>query len=163
MHLFTRAFWHGKIVLLSFRDLAMRASQHSCGLWCRLVLSITRTSMPCSTRAADVCPFALPISLRLNHGERTIIMPDRIGSAPLPTDLIVFTRYRPEAIWRPRRLAPAETMLQLIRHSIAIRRNPRLVLPVLKKISLQARSQSFLGRRGDPLQLLHWLTERSKT
>ena len=51
-----------------------------------------------------VCPFALPISLRLNYGERTIIMPDRIGSSPLQADLIVFTRYRPGAVWRPRRL-----------------------------------------------------------
>ncbi len=109
-----------------------------------------------------VCPFALPISLRLNHGERAIIMPDRTGSSPLQADLIVFTRYRPGAVWRPRPLGPAETMLQLIRHSIAIRRNPSLVLPVLKKISLQTRSQSFLGRRGDSLQLLQWLAGGSK-
>ena len=45
--------------------------------------------------------------------------------------------------------------MKLIRHSIAIRRNPALVLPALKRISLQ--SKTFVGTRGDPHHLLDWL------
>jgi hypothetical protein len=46
-------------------------------------------------------------------------------------------------------------MMQLLRHSIAIRANPALVMPVLKQVSLQ--SQTFVGTRGEARQLLAWL------
>ena len=103
-----------------------------------------------------VYPFALPISLRVAGGERRTIMPDRIGSAPLSPDLIAFARYRPGAKWRPQLLGPAQAVLQLIRHSVAIRSNPAFVLPVLKAASLQARS--FAGTRDDAAQFSEWLS-----
>jgi hypothetical protein len=103
----------------------------------------------------SVYPFALPIGLRLNHGERRFINPDNVASSPRKPDFIVFARHRSGAKWRPRRLQPAAAVLQLLRHSIAVRRNPVLVLPVLKQVSLQ--SKAFTGTRGDSKQLLDWL------
>ena len=102
-----------------------------------------------------VSPFALPIALRLDGETRQMIMPDNIGACRLKPDLVVFARYRPDAIWRPRLLQPAAAMMQLLRHSIAIRANPALVVPVLKQVSLQ--SQTFVGTRGEARQLLAWL------
>jgi hypothetical protein len=106
----------------------------------------------------SVYPFPLPISLRLQDGQRRMIMPDRVGTAPLAPDLIAFARYRPGAIWLPHALKPAQTVLQLLRHSIAIRRNPSFVFPVLTKISLRARS--FAGMRSNTAKTVEWLSAR---
>ena len=102
-----------------------------------------------------VYPFALPISLRLAGGGRQTISPENVGTSWRRPDIIIFARYRPGAIWRPRLLQPAEGLLQLIRHSIAIRGNPALVLPVLKNVSLQCKN--FVGMRGEAKQLLDWM------
>jgi hypothetical protein len=102
-----------------------------------------------------VHPFALPIALRLDGGGRQTIMPDNVDSSWRKPDFLAFARYRPGAIWRPRSLQPAAAMMQLIRHSISIRANPAVVIPVLKHVSLH--SQSFAGARGESKQLLHWL------
>jgi hypothetical protein len=102
-----------------------------------------------------VYPFALPISLRLAGGGRHTIIPDNVGTSWRRPDIIIFARYRPGAIWRPQTLQPAAALLQLIRHSIAIRRNPALVLPVLKSVSIQC--QTFVGTRGETNQLLEWM------
>jgi hypothetical protein len=102
----------------------------------------------------SVHPFALPIGLRIDQGERQMIIPDHVGSAPLMPTYIAFVRYRPDAMWHPRLLGKAEAMLQLMRHCIAIRGNSTLVLPVVKEVSFQARS--FVGTRGDPAPFLAW-------
>ena len=102
-----------------------------------------------------VHPFPLPIALRSEHGARRMIMPDNIANSCRKTDFIVFTRYRPDANWHPRLLQPAAAMMRLVRHSIAIRANPALVVPILKHLALQ--SKVFAGTRGQSKQLLHWL------
>jgi hypothetical protein len=104
-----------------------------------------------------VHPFTLPISLRGIGGETRFVDPNRRGSGPVAPSVIAFAKYKPGAVWMPRSLSPAESMLQLVRHSIAIRRHPSIVLPILKTISLQA--QAFIGRRGEAAQILQWLNE----
>jgi hypothetical protein len=104
-----------------------------------------------------VHPFTLPISLRAIGGEARFVDPNRRGSGPVAPSVIAFAKYRPGAVWRPRSLSPAESMLQLVRHSIAIRRHPSIVLPILKTISVQ--TQAFIGRRGEAAQILQWLNE----
>jgi hypothetical protein len=107
-------------------------------------------------RNGRVYPFALPIALRNGSGERDRILPEHIGSDPLTPAVVAFARYKAGATWRPRELSPPATVLQLIRHSISIRSNPILVLPVLKTVSLECRA--FSGLRGDPIQILDWLS-----
>jgi hypothetical protein len=102
-----------------------------------------------------VHPFALPISLRSHNTERQMVLPDNIGSSPRQPDLIAFAKYRAGATWKPHPLSPAATVLELVRHAIAIRRNPMFVLHVLKQASIQSRS--FIGIRDEPKQLLDWL------
>jgi hypothetical protein len=102
-----------------------------------------------------VHPFALPIGLRLNAGKRRMVTPNNIGAFQRKPDFLIFAKYRLGAIWRPRLLTPAAAVLELVRHSIAIRRNPRFVIPVLKKISVQ--STPFSGIRGESQQLLDWI------
>jgi hypothetical protein len=102
-----------------------------------------------------VHPFALPISLRSHKTERQMVLPNNIGSSPRPPDLIAFAKYRAGASWKPDPLSPAATVLELVRHAIAIRRNPMFVLHVLKQAGIQSRS--FIGIRDEPKQLLDWL------
>jgi hypothetical protein len=102
-----------------------------------------------------VQPFTIPISLRLDDGGRRMVMPDIVGYGRRTPHLIVFARYQPAATWRPRQVSPASAMMQLIRHSIAIRSNPGLVIPVLKHVSMQ--SKTFTGVRGESEQILHWM------
>ena len=104
----------------------------------------------------SVHPFTLPINLRFAGSERQTVIPERAASDAIKPDLIVFARYRRDATWRPRMLRPAECLLQLIRHSIAIRRNPAFVLPVLGEISSQSRA--YMGYRGDCQQIIDWLS-----
>jgi hypothetical protein len=102
-----------------------------------------------------VHPFPLPIALRSNSGRRRIIMPDNIACSARKTDFVIFARYQPGTMWRPRPLQPAAAMMQMVRHSIAIRTNPEVVVPVLKQVTLQ--SQAFKGTRAQSKQLLHWM------
>jgi hypothetical protein len=105
-------------------------------------------------------PFPLPIRLRLANGENRVIIPDRVGSTRLETRVMVLARYHPGAMWRARPLGAGESVLRLIQHSISIRANPKFVLSVLKRVSLQV--ASFTGTRGHPEQILEWLsTERT--
>jgi len=102
-----------------------------------------------------VQPFALPISLRAVDGNRRMVTPATVGSGRRRPDFILFAQYRPGAIWSARRMTPASAVMGLIKHSIAIRRHPELVIPVLKRVSLQA--QGFVGVRGESEQILQWI------
>jgi hypothetical protein len=105
-------------------------------------------------------PFALPLHLRLASGDREFVAPARVGSIAVAPSVVAFATYRRGAVWQPRLLRPPELMLQLLRHSIGIRRNPSFVLPVLKKVSLRA--HGFLGVRGDSREILVWLRDTVK-
>ncbi len=102
-----------------------------------------------------VQPFALPISLRAADGNRRMVTPATVGSDRRRPDFILFAQYRAGAVWSARRMPPASAVMGLIQHSIAIRRHPELVIPVLKQVSLQA--QAFVGVRGESEQLLQWI------
>ena len=106
-----------------------------------------------------VHPFPLPVHLRLARGRR-LVEPTSVGFHPLAPEVIVFARYRHNAVWEPRALRPSETMLQLVRQSIGIRRNPSIVLPVLRKVSSQARA--YRGPRGETAEVLHWAQQTVK-
>jgi hypothetical protein len=105
-------------------------------------------------------PFGLPLHLRMPGGGRQFIIPNSVGSVAVVPHVIAFTRYRRNALWQPRALRPSETMLQLLRHSIGIRRNPSFILPVLRKVSLHARG--FMGLRGETADTLRWIQETVK-
>ena len=57
------------------------------------------------------------------------------------------TSYRAGARWRPRRLTPASTLLALMRHTVAARRNPEHSMPILKQAV--SGSMAFTGVRGE--------------
>jgi hypothetical protein len=104
-----------------------------------------------------VHPLTLPIALRSETGRRTFISPIHVEAIPVLPSIVAFVQYSPSAAWHPRRLRPSETVVQLISHSVGIRRNPEKALSLLKTIGLQA--ESFIGDRSKPSEITDWLND----
>lgn len=70
-----------------------------------------------------------------------------LGQTPLPVGLVVSTRYQEGGVWRPRRLSPGESLLELLSHTVPARFKPRETLAVLKRVA--TRAAGIKGRRGE--------------
>jgi hypothetical protein len=106
-----------------------------------------------------VHPFPLPIGERLSGGRRRTVVIANPGSKPLDRYLFLFARYREGRKWHPSELTPAETVLKLLKNAPAMRRNPELVLGVIKKIALTG--NAYTGIRGESHGVLDWLVLHS--
>jgi hypothetical protein len=92
----------------------------------------------------QVYPYLRPLRLRNEKSVRTM---DGLNEAPreetvnnpLPVGLVLFSRYRPGATWRPRRIMDGQGLLELLRHTATIRSRPEGTLSVLQKIVMQSR------------------------
>ena len=86
-----------------------------------------------------VLPFARPISIRdPEHaiGVRSVkikSMGGKVGRDPLPISLVLFTKFKERAAWKPRKLLPGEAVLRMIPHTLPIKFNPEFALLVLKR------------------------------
>jgi len=101
---------------------------------------------------ARVHAYPAPLTLRGEDG----VPPRRLpllgtggrGERPsLPVGLVVLSRYRPGAPWRPRRISPGRGLLALLDNTVPARRKPRAVLLVLSRIV--AAAPVFSGLRGE--------------
>jgi len=110
-------------------------------------------------RSGRVHAFPLPIGQRLSGGRRRTVVIANPGSKPLGRYLFLFARYREGRRWRPSELTPAETVLKLLKNAPAMRRNPELVLAVIKKVALSGRT--YDGIRGESNEVLEWLVLHS--
>ncbi len=99
-----------------------------------------------------VLPYSKPLYLRQTDGERrrkisAETLGGRAGSKPLPLGLVAVTEYRSGARWRPRRMSPAESMLQLLANTVVARIRPELALNVLHRAVPGA--MALKGKRGE--------------
>ncbi len=83
-----------------------------------------------------VHPFAKPLSLRDEEGGGPRwVTAEALGSSsgtmPLPVGLVVLSNYRAGARWRPSRLTPGPALLELLAHTVPIRRRPQPSLGAL--------------------------------
>jgi hypothetical protein len=142
--------WRGRAILLPGRSLSGKST---------LVAALVRAG---ATYYSDeyavldvrgrVHPYARLLSLRAEgtHERRrrsAASLGGRAGVRPLPVALVVVTRYRAGAGWRPRRLSPGAGALELMAHAVAIRRDPARVLAAIQRAVLQARV--LRGVRGE--------------
>ena len=86
-----------------------------------------------------VHPFARPLAVRDETGQSLRKSPGEefgaaTGVAPLPVGLVILTRYRSGARWRPRPLSVGRGVLGLLAHAPAARRRPDFVFPVLRRV-----------------------------
>ena len=87
-----------------------------------------------------VHPYARPLRIRTGGISRLHCEPEMLGGMrgvkPLPMGLIVVTRYRAGAEWKPRRLSAGKALLALIDNTVAVRRSPRECLTMLRQSML---------------------------
>lgn len=70
-----------------------------------------------------------------------------IGVEPIPVGLILFTKYQENADWQPRRLTVGEAIMELIPHTLSVRRSPGFAMRLLEKITQNA--LLLAGPRGE--------------
>jgi hypothetical protein len=97
-------------------------------------------------------PFARPLSVRDEDTQlQNRVYPEELGSStgikPLPVGLIVFTRYRCSAHWRPQKISPGKAILHLLANSLSARQQPRRALTILQRALRSA--QILKGVRGE--------------
>jgi len=109
-------------------------------------------------RSGCVHPFARRPRIRTRPGQARIavdIEPACVGSRPLPVGAVLFTRFDPSAIWRPRTVPPGRALVHLLDQTVAPRREPQLALEVLSAIV--GRARCFRGKRGESAQIVEFL------
>jgi hypothetical protein len=83
-----------------------------------------------------VHPYARPLSVREN-GKHVKHAPEmfggRSGTKPLRVGLVIVSRYKAGARWRPKALSAAEGALELILNTVSIQRQPETVLETLQR------------------------------
>jgi serine kinase of HPr protein (carbohydrate metabolism regulator) len=107
-----------------------------------------------------VHPYARPLQLRAEGNPRQTSHPvEEFGAQaavkPLTVKLILVTRHKPGASWRPRRLSPGIGLLQLLDNTVSARRSPAAALHNLKQVV--GKAQTLRSSRGDASQVVNWL------
>ena len=74
---------------------------------------------------------------------------------PLPVAMILVTRYKSGARWRPRALTPAQAALELLANTVAARPRPQFAMETIKKALRQV--QALKSVRGDAEQVVNAL------
>lgn len=91
-----------------------------------------------------VHPFPKMISLR--SGVNSFVQEDhsiekfgcQIGDRPVPVGLVLITEFESNAIWDPKTISPSQAIMEILPHTIPIRRNPEFALSVLNKVLSRA-------------------------
>ena len=60
------------------------------------------------------------------------------GVKPLPVGLVIVTKYKAGARWRPGRVTSGKGALALLDNAVSIQRRPELAFPVLSKVATEA-------------------------
>jgi hypothetical protein len=93
-------------------------------------------------RNGCVYPYARPLSVRADARSRVAVtaadLGTRTATVALPIGVILLTSYQPDAIWEPRRLSPAYSLVKLMEHTVAARRDPEYAMVILKAAATQA-------------------------
>ena len=104
-----------------------------------------------------VHPYARPLGMRSAESSNPKrVLPEeigaKVGSKPLRVGLVISTRYKDEARWRPRRLTRGKGVLELMANTVSARLQPELALTVLPRA---VESATILkGVRGDAREIV---------
>jgi hypothetical protein len=152
--------WQGRAILLPGRTFAGKST---------LVAALVRAG---ATYYSDeyavldergrVHPFPKPIALREGTARARKVPVGQIGGTqgerPIPVGLVVATRYRAGARFRPRRLTPGQAVLELLDNTVPARRAPRRAIAALRAVALEA--VTLRGARGEAADLAGDLLRR---
>jgi hypothetical protein len=153
--------WHGRAIIIPGGSLSGKT---------RLVAELVRAG---ATYYSDeyavldvhgrVHPYPKPLAIRREgSGRQKRCAPEEIGGVtgtrPLPVGLVVVSRYKPGASWRPARLSEGPTALELLSNTIPARRKPRAVISTLERAV--SRATCFKGVRGEAEEAARLILER---
>jgi hypothetical protein len=90
-----------------------------------------------------VHPYPKPLTIRGNlEGKPHKLSIEELGGRsarkPLPVGLVIITRYKEGARWRPRRLSPGQGVLELLAHTVPARSEPEMAMSVLREVTSHA-------------------------
>jgi hypothetical protein len=111
--------------------------------------------------------YARPLSIRENgHLARAKkyhveALGGRAGAKPLPVGLVVVSRYKQGARWRPRGLSEGEGALELMSNTVSARRQPEAMLAAIRKVVSLA--PVVKGNRGEAHQVVDFIFEKLST
>ena len=110
-----------------------------------------------------VHPFSKPLELR-EEGQfrQTKItaaeLVGQTGSKPLPVGLVLISRYKSGARWRPQKLTAGKGVLEMLFNTVSARRSPGRALATLQRVAEQA--DVLKGVRGDAGKVVPALLQR---
>ena len=110
-----------------------------------------------------VHPFFKPLEIRADgeFKQSRITVSDlggKSGTKPLPVGLVLMTRYKGGAKWRPRRLTPGKGVLELLFNTVSARRSPEKALSTLRHVTRKA--EVLKGARGETAAIVEALLTR---
>jgi hypothetical protein len=91
----------------------------------------------------QVHPFSKPLEIR-EEGSRKQSRVDvgelggQAGVKPLPVGMVIMTRYKQGAHWRPRKITTGKGVLELLFNTVSARRDPEQALATLQRVAAQA-------------------------
>jgi hypothetical protein len=108
--------------------------------------------------------YARPLSIRqkgLNGKPRKYkveALGGKAGNKPLQVGMVVVSKYKPGAQWRPRGLSAGEGALELMANTVSARRQPKAMLEAIHKVVSLA--PVLKSERGDASQVVEYLFEK---
>ncbi len=107
-------------------------------------------------------PYPQPLAIRQNGSYTQKKHPVEtlggvVGSKPLSVGLVIVSKYRENARWRPAKLTAGQGVLALLNNTVPARRKPEVVLPVLQKAVTVA--TILKGDRSEAEEIVHRILE----
>jgi hypothetical protein len=107
-----------------------------------------------------VHPFARPLQIREDETgkqKRYSIetLGGRKGVKPLPVKLVVMSRYKAGAKWRPRQLSAGQGVLEMLAQTASARTQPEKAFAALKQVVKQA--SILKSVRGEAVEMVDFL------
>jgi hypothetical protein len=150
--------WHGRAIVLPGRSFAGKST---------LVAELVRRGAlyysdeyALVDRDGLIHPYAQDLQLRSpgSAAQRSVPIAELRGVAgrePVRAALILFTRYKPSATWRPKTLTPGQAVLQLLRQTISVRRAPATAMRNLTR--MMAGAVALQTQRGEAAEAVNAL------
>lgn len=113
-------------------------------------------------RNGCVHPYARKLRMRSADAVGVKRMPAKdfgaeTGSKSLPIGLVITTRFKDGARWRPRELTRGKAVLELLANTVSARSQPQMALSFLTRAV--ATATSLKGTRGEARQIVDWLAK----
>ena len=111
-------------------------------------------------RRGFVQPYPQPLAIRksgsyVQHNYRVEELGGIVGTKTLPIGMVIVSRYRQNAHWRPRRLTTGQGVLELLNNTIPARRKPAVVMATLQRAISDA--TVLKSPRGDTAEVIDFI------